>query len=109
MIHELTREEIRALIEPAKRVDRRCKIQGSERLTEDQHWILGHWAMYGSDGYPVMKIGREWQVLGQRGCGAFPTTFKSKREAFAAWEGFINTLCDYKSGRVENHALRGLE
>lgn len=109
MIHKLTPEEVRALIEPPKRVDRRCTIPGRERLTEDQDWILGHWSMFGSDGYPVRKIGRKWQVVGQRGHGAFPTVFNTKREAVAAWEGYIGILCDYLAGRIENPALRGLK
>ena len=108
MIHELTKGEIMKLIEPAPPVKRRCRISGHELLTEDQHACLGHWAMFGSEGYPVQKINGSWQVLGYRGCGQVPTTFKTKRAAFDAWQAYIAMLLDYEAGRITNPELFGL-
>lgn len=105
MIHELTKEEIRAMIEPPKPVARRSTAQGCENLTVDQDWIMGHAIMFGSDSYPVRKIGKGWQVVGQRGLGSVPTVFKRKKDAVAAWKGYLDMLELYKSGAVRNPSL----
>lgn len=106
MVATLSPSQVLEMIEPPVRVDARCTIPGSETLTVDQDWILTHWTMYGSDGYPVQKLGSGWQVLGQRGYGAIPTVFKTKRDAVAAWERFLWLLVDYKKGDVPNPYLR---
>ena len=65
-----------------------------ETLTENEDFILNHWSMFGSDGYPVNKRGNSWFVDGMRGCGSCPASFKTKREATEQWEKYIDVLID---------------
>ena len=69
-------------------------------LTEDENFIIGHISMFGSDAYPVRKMGGKWFVTGLRGIGAFPTAFKTKREAVARFELFHDLLLDKLAGRL---------
>lgn len=69
------------------------------RLTEDERFILTGWSMWGSDGYPVAKRGSRWWVDGVRGLGGCPAGFKTKREAQAQWEAYIQTIIDKDAGR----------
>jgi hypothetical protein len=50
--------------------------------------------LWGSDGYPITKRGREWWVK------HFPVPFKTKRQAVAQWERYIDILLDKKAGRL---------
>jgi len=65
---------------------------------DDEKFILNQWAMYGSDGYPIRKLKSRW-IWEQRGfkCGS---TFKTKCEASASWEKFIDVLIERKAGRT---------
>ena len=69
-------------------------------LTADENFILAHISMFGSDAYPVRKMGRKWFVTGMRGIGSFPTAFKTKREAIDRWELFFSLLRDKAAGRL---------
>lgn len=53
-----------------------------DRLTPDERHDLMLDARWGSDGYPVAKLGRLWQITR----GNDPRVFKTKREAVIAWE-----------------------
>lgn len=62
-------------------------------LTEDENWIVGHWSMFGSAGYPIRKLGsKRWIVAGQRGRGSCPKVFTTKRAASEQWESFVRSL-----------------
>ena len=60
--------------------------QGHIPLAEAERATLTHWSRWGSDGYPVRKVGRGWHAEG------FPTVFKTKRAAVAQWEQYIESL-----------------
>lgn len=100
--------ELADLITPPVHVVRRCRIPGCELLTEDQQSILTHWSMWGADGYPIVKRRYGWFVEGRHGIGGSPSSYKTKREASAQWNAYIDMLCDYKAGRIANPALVGL-
>lgn len=62
--------------------------------------FLAHMMMWGSAGYPVRKVGNgRWiwdDFLGVKGA---PTVYKTKRDAVAAVERYIDILIDRKAGR----------
>lgn len=69
------------------------------RLTEDEAWILTNDVRYGSDGYPIRKLGRRWTwgpVLGVRG---LPNPVATKREAVRLFELYLEILRDKLAGR----------
>lgn len=71
-----------------------CALVRADRgqwLTETERHILSHNMRWGSDGYPVRKLGRKWHVdspLAPFG------VFATKREAIAFWENLIDILID---------------
>jgi hypothetical protein len=69
-------------------------------MTENESFTITHWSRFGSDGYPIIKRGSRWWVDGIRGCGACPAGFRTKREAVAQWERYINILIDKSAGRI---------
>jgi hypothetical protein len=69
-------------------------------LTEDERFVLTHWSMWGSTGYPVVKRGRKWWVDGIRGCGRCPAAFKTREDAWAQWERYVDVLIGRKAGRI---------
>ena len=62
-------------------------------LSDDERSLLNHIMMFGSDGYPVKKIGRGWS-WSYRGLAGPPMIFKTKREAVASFEAYENILID---------------
>ncbi len=69
-------------------------------LTEDERALLTHLSRFGSDGYPVRKLGREWTWGPWRSVSGPPTLFKTKREAVASFERFYDILVDASAGRI---------
>lgn len=51
-------------------------------LNTNEISLLNHIARWGSDGYPVSRMGGKWFVNDMFGAGGFPTPFKTKREAW---------------------------
>ena len=68
-------------------------------ITEDEKDILVHWSRWSSDGYPVKKLGRGW-TWDYRGIKGPPKVFRTKREAVASFQAFIDVLLDAKVGRI---------
>jgi len=69
-------------------------------MAENEAFVLNQWSMFGSDGYPIIERGGRWWVDGIRGCGACPAGFRTKREAVAQWERYIDILIDRAAGRI---------
>lgn len=78
----------------------------NNNLTANQNSFLTHMMMWGSAGYPVAKVGRKWVWQDFYGIPGAPTTYRTKREAFAAVEAYVDLLIDYKAGRIPNPAVR---
>ncbi|MFL5909461.1 MAG: hypothetical protein ACJ768_02665 [Gaiellaceae bacterium] len=60
-------------------------------LTEDEQSLVTHISMWGSDGYPVRKLGRGWWWEYRETVKA-PQIYKTKRAAVAAFETFLEVL-----------------
>ena len=60
-------------------------------VSEDERALLTHVSRFGSDGYPISKLGRGWS-WGYRGIKGPPKVFKTKREAVASFEAFMDIL-----------------
>lgn len=73
----------------------------SRKLTEGENELLAHTIRWGSDGYPISKVGRRWHWREAFGVKGAPVSYKTKREAFAAFEAWIAMMCDIKAGRLE--------
>jgi hypothetical protein len=69
-------------------------------ITEDENDLVAHVMRWGSDGYPVHKLGRGWVWGPFRSVNGPPTMFKTKREATANFEMFLDVLRDAKAGRL---------
>lgn len=76
-------------------------VEGQLRgLTADERDLLTHVSRFGSEGYPVSKVGsRHWSWTWRGKCGP-PTVFRTKREAVASFERFLDVLRDAKAGRI---------
>ncbi len=68
-------------------------------ITEDEKDLLTHWSRFGSDGYPIKKLGRGW-YWSYRSIEGPPTIFRTKREAVRSFEAFVDILLDAKAGRI---------
>lgn len=82
-------------------------------LTEDERKVLDANGRYGSDGYPVHKLGGEW-TWSWDGKISTPAAFKTKREAVASWEAYVDMLrerCGAEAGlraHLERAKLDGI-
>ena len=76
-------------------------------LTEDEIYLLDHVCRWGSDGYPIQKIGREWSWGAVRSVKGHPCLFKTKREAIESFEAFYNTLLDRSGEEARLRAEKG--
>ena len=71
---------------------------GIQSVTDDERDLLGHIRMWGSDGYPVRKVGSRhwaWSFRSLESRVVFPT----KREAVASFERHVTELRDVAAGR----------
>ena len=69
-------------------------------LTEDERALLTHISRWGSDGYPVRRVGRGWMWGEWRSIKGPPVIFRTKREAVASFEAFESILIDAYAGRI---------
>lgn len=62
-------------------------------ISESEKQILAHWSRWGSDGYPINKYKRGgWSWGPMFGVNGPPCVFRTKREAVASFEAFIDVL-----------------
>lgn len=62
----------------------------AQELTEDERWLVNHVSMFGSDGFPVHKVGRQWTWGPVRSVKGPPECFRTKREAVASFEAWMD-------------------
>lgn len=73
----------------------------SQNLSEAENNFLRHIQMFGSDAYPVQKVGNgKWLWNEFWGVKGAPTVYKTKRDAFKAIECYIDVLIDKIAGRL---------
>lgn len=70
------------------------------RLTEDEHALVNHVTRWGSDGYPVQRVGSRWSWGPWRGIEGPPVLFRRKRDAVASFEAYVDILLDKLAGRL---------
>lgn len=73
----------------------------SNNLTVGENEFLKHMQRWGSDGYPVGKLGRKWQFSSAFGVGGTPVLYPTKKLASGAVEAYINILLDKVAGRLD--------
>jgi hypothetical protein len=76
-----------------------------QRLTNQELDELTRWSRWGSDGYPIQKIGRHWSI--DRPWDS--RCFKTKREATEAWEIYIAILIRLSGLAAYERAVQRLE
>jgi hypothetical protein len=70
-------------------------------ISQNEKDLLGHISRWGSDGYPVRKVGNsKWIWFEFFGCEGAPTVYKTKRAAFTAFETYHQILLDALAGRI---------
>lgn len=76
-------------------------------ISEDERALMSHISRWGSDGYPVRKTGRGWTWGPWRSIQGPPTVFKTKREAVAMFERFLDVLLEaHREMRAEEMRQR---
>lgn len=65
-------------------------------ITPAEARLMTHVMMFGSDGYPVQKLGPRSWTWGTDQVPGPPTTWPTKREAVASFEAFIDVLIEAK-------------
>ena len=71
-------------------------------ISEDERALLNHISRWGSDGYPVRKLGKgaHWVWGDFLSITGPPTVFKTKRAAVASLEAYLDVLRDALAGRI---------
>lgn len=72
----------------------------SAALTEGENQFFRHMCTWGTDGYPVKKLGRKWQFDKAFGVGGTPVLYATKAEAVKAVEAYLGILRDRMGGRL---------
>lgn len=73
-------------------------------LSDAERALLTHVSRWGSDGYPVVRLGRKWAI--DTPATRIPTCFKTKREAVAAFERYLDVLIAARGVEAHRSALR---
>lgn len=69
-------------------------------ITEDEKALLVHISRWGSDGYPVRKVGKVWSWGDWRLIKGSPVVFRTKRDAVKSFETYLGILADAVAGRI---------
>ena len=78
-----------------------CITRSEGRLSEDEAFVITHVSHFGSDGYPIRKLGRKWTWGPIRGINGPPAVFTTKREAVKSFEAYHDILLDKLAGRMD--------
>jgi len=80
----------------------------SRPITDDERALMMHLSMWGSDGYPINKLGRGWTWGPWRSVKGPPVVFKTKRAAVASFEAFCNVLREALGEEAHARAIVGM-
>ncbi len=61
-------------------------------LSTDENDLLQHVSRWGSDGWPIQKVGRNWHWVESWGVKGSPTVYKTKRAAGEAFQAWIDAM-----------------
>lgn len=81
--------------------DRETQSDRHPNLSIAEGTFLDHMTRCGSEAYPVRKIGRKWWVGEAFGIDGPPTPFKTKREAYAFVDRYLDILLDKLAGSLK--------
>lgn len=59
-------------------------------LSDDEAALLYHVGRWGSDGYPIDRVGRKWHWRDWRSVRGAPVVYRAKRLATEAFEGWLD-------------------
>lgn len=74
-------------------------LEGRRGIRLGEERLMNHVTMFGSDGYPIGKLGRGWVWSWSTVTGP-PVVFKTKKAAVEYVEQFLGILRDAWSGRL---------
>ena len=72
----------------------------SDTRTQAEKDFHQHISMWGSDGYPILKVKNGWIWTDFCGVKGAPIVYKTKRACTFAIERFLDVLCDKAAGRL---------
>lgn len=81
------RRDALTIADSAGRALGEAAYERGERLSPDERFALLHDSRWGSDGYPVGRVGRKW-ALSHLLARGFPL-FSTRRDAVAAWQTLL--------------------
>jgi hypothetical protein len=62
-------------------------------LSDDERFVLSHISRWGSDGYPIVKVGsRHWTWGPIRSIKGPPVLFPTRRQAVESFEKYLASL-----------------
>ena len=76
------------------------KLQACDTRSQAERDFQQHIDHWGSAAYPVRKVGHGWHWFDFWGVKGAPCVYKTKREAVAAIERYLDILCDKSAGRL---------
>jgi hypothetical protein len=62
------------------------------QISDDERSLVIHVSMWGSDGYPVHKVGSRHWAWSYRSINGPPVVFTTKRECVNSFEEFLDVL-----------------
>lgn len=74
-------------------------------LSKDERALMNHVSRWGSDGYPVSKLGRKWQWHDSHGVKGAPVLYTTKRAAVEAFERYMDLLREREGAWAQWHAM----
>jgi hypothetical protein len=79
-------------------------------LNQNETDILNHICRWGSDGYPITKLGNgRWVWHEFYGIKGAPIVYRTKREAWAAFEAYHASLLERSGEESRQRAIAELE
>lgn len=77
-------------------------------LNENEKALMAHVGRWGLDGYPVQKMGRHWYWREAFGVKCSPVAYKTKREAVAVFETWMDLKREQLGAEAQARALAEL-
>lgn len=78
----------------------------TRKLTDGERRLMVHVAMWGSDGYPIERIGRSW-TWGTADVPGPPVVYRTKRACVEAFERYYDVLIALVGEEARERALAG--
>ena len=92
--------DIKAFEERRKEHDRTTPSDRYPSLSIAESSFMAHMARWGSAGYPVSRLNGRWFWTEFCAVRGIPSPFKTKRDAFAAIDRYLDILRDKLAGRI---------